>query len=177
MVDAHKTANADKVKTIEGDPAAMRPNAESQRVRIVASRYNREITDALLEGALDVLFEHGVKEHCIELVRVPGAFEIPLALAQVGGTPIRWDAQLALGCVIRGETAHFDLITEQCSRGVMDVMVKTGVPIAFEVLSVESREQAEARAGMGGSTSHRGRAAAFAALEMADLIQKIRRHD
>ncbi len=135
------------------------------RVRIVAAKYNRAIVDALLEGALKTLREHGVRDADIEIVRVPGAFEIPAVLARAN-----CDAQIALGCVIRGETAHFDQVVAQCVRGVMDVTVSRGIPVAFGVLAVENIEQARARAG---GVANRGEEAALAALETADLMDKL----
>ncbi len=136
-------------------------------VRIVASKYNRAVVDALLEGALKTLREHGVRDQDVTVVRVPGAFEIPLALAR---SPADCDAQIALGCVIRGETAHFDQVVNQCSRGVMDAMTLARVPAAFGVLAVDNIEQARARAG---GASNRGEEAALAAIESANLLKRL----
>ena len=138
------------------------------RIRIVASKYNRAIVDALLSAAVGALRTHHVKREEITVVRVPGAFEIPLALALDAE---RFDAQIALGCVIKGETAHFDQVVGQCGRGLMDVMLRSGVPVAFGVLAVDSIRQAEARAG---ATSNRGEEAALAALEAADVVRRMK---
>ena len=137
------------------------------RVRVVASKYNRAIVDALLAAALETLRRHGVRDRDLTVVRVPGAFEIPLALARCAGD---YDAQIALGCVVRGETAHFDQVVNQCSRGVMDVMMRTRVPVAFGVLAVDEVEHARARSG---STLNRGEEAALAAIESARLMDRL----
>ncbi len=162
MSEAGDTVN-DLPKIVEGDL-----DGRGLRVRIVASKYNRAIVDALLEGALKALRAHGVHGKDIMVVRVPGAFEIPLALEQVGG---ECDAQIALGCVIRGETAHFDQVVGQCSHGLLDAMASLGIPVAFGVLMVENIEQARARAG---GVSNRGEEAALAAIETASLLKKIK---
>ena len=152
-----------KLKPIQGDI-----NGVGLRVRIVASRYNDEIVAGLIEGARQELLSHNVKSADIELVIVPGAFEIPLAL-EVGYRD--FDAQVALGCVIRGVTSHFDLVVRQCSAGVRKAMRHLGMPIGFGVLAVENVQQARARSG---SENNRGKEAALAAIEFAALLKKIR---
>ena len=138
------------------------------RVRIVASRYNGAIVSGLIEGARRKLLEHHVKPGDIRVVVVPGAFEIPLAL-ETGHC--FFDVQIALGCVIRGETRHFDLIVEQCSAGVRIAMQNLSMPIGFGVLAVENVEQARARSG---SDNNRGAEAALATIELASLLKKIK---
>ncbi|KAB2969456.1 MAG: 6,7-dimethyl-8-ribityllumazine synthase [Thermoanaerobaculia bacterium] len=141
------------------------------RVGVVASRFNPEVVERLLDGALAALESHGVARSDIEVVRVPGAWEIPLALealAARGGL----DALVALGAVIRGETAHFEYVAGECSRGVAEVGRGRRVPIGFGVLTCETAEQAMARAG--GVAGNKGEEAALAALEMAGLLGRIR---
>ncbi len=142
-----------------------------KRVGIVASRFNQRWVDGLLEGALECLVEHGVRRQDITLARVPGAWEIPLALqtmAAAGG----FDALVALGVVIRGETAHFDYICAECSRGISRVSASAGIPVGFGVLTCETEEQAAARAG--GQGENKGYEAARAALEMVEVLARIR---
>ncbi len=158
------------VEVIEGDL-----DGKLLRVRIVASKYNREIVDRLLEGALKALRDNGVRDKDVHIVRVPGAFEIPVVLRRVpfnvSSNSITCDAQIALGCVIRGETAHFDQVVNQCSRGVMNAMLALDMPIGFGVLAVDDIEQARARSG---EVSNRGEEAALAVLETAKALRKIR---
>ena len=136
-------------------------------IGVVAARYNEEIVDALLEGALAVLAEHGAAAEPV--VSVPGSFEIPVAaqaLADAGGV----DAVVCLGCVIKGETAHFEHVAEGAARGIMDVALETGVPCVFGVLTTYTEEQARARL-------DKGREAAETAIEMANLLRSIRTAD
>ena len=156
------------VEVIEGELDGKR-----LRVRIVASKYNREIVDRLLEGALKALRDNGVLDENVRIMRVPGAFEIPVALRRVpfdgSKNSMACDAQIALGCVIRGETAHFDQVVNQCSRGVMNAMLALDMPIGFGVLAVDNIEQARARSG---EVSNRGEEAALAVLEMVNALRK-----
>jgi 6,7-dimethyl-8-ribityllumazine synthase len=145
-------------------------DGRGRRVAIVAGRFNEYITKHLVEGCLDTLERHGVARDRIDLVWVPGALEIPTAarrLAKRGDV----DAIVALGCVIRGETAHFDHVCRETARGVAEVGRRTGVPAIFGVLTVDTLEQAIERAGA--KMGNKGREAAEAALEMADLVRKI----
>jgi 6,7-dimethyl-8-ribityllumazine synthase len=154
------------VRTFEGSP-----DGHGRRIGVAAARFNRHITAKLVEGALAGLAERGVPDDLVDVVWVPGAFEIPMLarfLAQSG----RYDAVLCLGAVIRGETAHFELVANECARGVREVARDTGVPVIFEVLATENLEQAEARAG--GAHGNKGREAALAALEMASLLDRLR---
>ena len=137
---------------------------------IVAARFNRDITDSLLEGALGAFSLHGVPPERVSVVRVPGAFELPLAAKRlVEGN--RYAAVVALGAVIRGETPHFDYVAGECARGISRVTLDAGVPVIFGVLTTEDRLQAEARAG--GAAGNKGAEAAMAALEMATLIRAL----
>lgn len=133
-------------------------------IGIVAARYNQAIVDALLEGALEALREHGAKAEPI--ISVPGSFEIPVAaqaLADAGGV----DAVVCLGCVIKGETAHFEHVAEGAARGIMDVALETGVPCVFGVLTTYTEDQARTRL-------DKGREAAETAIEMANLLKSVR---
>lgn len=147
-----------------------KPVGAGRRFGVVASRFNQPLVDALLEGALACLREHGVAEEDVHVVRVPGAWEVPAALEALGRAG-GYAALVALAVVIRGETAHFDYICAECARGVAEAGRRTGVPIGFGVLTCETRAQAEARAG--GAKGNKGREAAAAALEMADLLGRL----
>ena len=143
-------------------------DGEGLSIAIVAARFNRAICDRLLEGALGALARRGVRGDRVTEVRVPGAFEIPFAaraLARSG----RYDAIVALGAVIRGETPHFDYVAGEAARGVASVAETTGVPVLFGVLTTETPEQALERSG--GKHGHRGADAAEAAVEMARLAR------
>jgi 6,7-dimethyl-8-ribityllumazine synthase len=137
------------------------------RIAIVASRFNAEITDRLLAGAQEAL--RGLAE--VTLFHVPGAFEIPLAAKQAALSK-RFDAIVAIGCVIRGETAHFEYISHVASTGIAQVGLETGVPVTFGVLTVDTDEQAMARSVPGGD--NKGYHAAQAAVEMARIVKGLR---
>jgi 6,7-dimethyl-8-ribityllumazine synthase len=145
--------------------------APEARIGIVLGRFNALIGDRLLEAAVATLRAHGVAPEDIEVVRVPGAYEIPLA-AQVLAESGRFQALVALGAVIRGETPHFDFVAGECSRGVLRVMLDRGIPIGFGVLTVNDAEQAMERAG--GRLGNKGEDAALAALEMLALLRHYR---
>jgi 6,7-dimethyl-8-ribityllumazine synthase len=137
------------------------------KIAVVVSRYNEDVSKRLLRGALGALQEHGVEDP--DVFWVPGALELPvtaLALAEKGGH----DAIVCLGCVIRGETYHFEIVANQSAAGLMQVQLDTGVPIAFGVLTTEDREQAQARSG---PKNNKGAEAAEAAIEMANLLRTI----
>ena len=151
----------------EGAPKAASPDARGARIGVCVSRFNAEITEALTDGALEVLRTAGATIEGPHLVA--GAFELPLlaqALAVSG-----CDAVVALGCVIRGETPHFELIAGESARGLMQVMLETGVPIGNGVITTEDRAQAEARAG--GSDGNKGAEAALAALETLHALRAV----
>jgi 6,7-dimethyl-8-ribityllumazine synthase len=140
---------------------------EDLHIAVVVSRYNEDVSRRLLRGALGALEEHGVEDP--DVFWVPGALELPvtaLALAEKGGH----DAIVCLGCVIRGDTYHFEVVANQSSAGLMQVQLDTGVPIANGVLTTEDREQAQARSG---PKNNKGAEAAMAAIEMANLLRTI----
>ncbi|MEA2507573.1 MAG: 6,7-dimethyl-8-ribityllumazine synthase [Actinomycetota bacterium] len=137
------------------------------RVGVVASRFNGAIAARLVDGALDCLRRHGVEDQDISLVWVPGAFELPAA-AQRLATSGEVDAIVCLGAVIRGDTAHFDLVAGHAARGIGEVSLRTGIPVTFGVLTTDDAEQAGGRAG--GKSGNKGFDAAMAALEMANLF-------
>ena len=143
---------------------------DGRRFGVVASRFNGSIVDQLLDGAVDCLKRHGANREAIEVVRVPGAWEIPVALEWLAASG-RFHALVSLGVIIRGETAHFDYICSECSRGIARVMERYAIPVAFGVLTCETVEQATARAG--GKDGNKGWEAALAALEMADLRARL----
>ena len=146
-------------------PAAADLGGAGLRVAIVASRFNEAFCERLLSGALGELGALGVAASDIATVRVPGALEIPMALQWLAQSS-RYDALIALGVVIRGETYHFDLVANESSRGVMDVQLQTGVPVANAIITTEDPAQAEARIGKGAE-------AARVAVEMARLRSRI----
>ncbi|WP_206831394.1 6,7-dimethyl-8-ribityllumazine synthase [Alicyclobacillus fructus] len=140
-------------------------------IGIVASRFNDFITSKLVEGALDALRRHGVPEEHIELAWAPGAYEIPVVarwMAESG----RYDAVVALGCVIRGATAHFDYVAGEAAKGIAQVSRDTGVPVLFGVLTTDTLEQAIERAGT--KAGNKGAEAALGAIEMANLRRAFR---
>ena len=141
-----------------------------RRIAVVAARFNESVTAKLLEGALAGLAKHGVASERIDVVWVPGAFEIPLVIGRLASTG-SYDALICLGAVVRGETAHFELVANEAARGIAEVSRRTGVPIIFEVLATETLAQAEARAG--GAHGNKGWDAAEAALEMASLMDAL----
>lgn len=140
------------------------------RIAIVVSRFNDFVTERLLTGARDVLREAGLSDADVEVLRVPGAFEIPIAAQAVAGTG-RVAAVVCLGCLIKGGTPHFEYIAAACAHGIAEAASKTGVPMAFGVLTTNSAEEALERAVAG--PGNKGREAADAALEMARLIASI----
>ena len=138
------------------------------RFAIIASRWNPGIVDALIDGARRAFAAHGVAETALDLVRVPGAWEIPLAAARAASG---YAAIIALGCVVRGETRHFEHVADECARGLMRVALDTGVPVLNGVLAVERHEHAKARAG--GAHGNKGEEVALAAMEIVDLLKKL----
>jgi 6,7-dimethyl-8-ribityllumazine synthase len=153
------------ITTIEG---ALR--ADKARFCLVVSRWNSFVVESLEKGAIDALLRHGACEEDLTIVRVPGAFEMPVAierLAVKGG----YDAIIALGAVIRGGTPHFDYVAGECVKGMAQVSLKHGLPVAFGVLTVDSIEQAIERAGT--KAGNKGAEAAMSALEMVNLLRQI----
>jgi 6,7-dimethyl-8-ribityllumazine synthase len=146
-------------------------DASGRRFAIVASRYSRAVTDRLIQGAMDCFRQHGGAEEAVEIVWVPGSFELPLA-ALVAARSGRYDAVIGLGCVIRGETAHFDHVSKEVSRGLFQVGYDTGVPTVFGVITADSADQAIERSGLKGGG--RGYDAASVALEMIGVLAHLR---
>ena len=142
------------------------------KIAIVASRFskfNAEIVDRLVEGATDALLKNGLKTEDITLIRVPGAFEIPLA-AQAAAVSKKFDGIIALGCVIRGETPHFEYFSRHASAGIGRVALDHNIPVAFGILTVDTEAQAAARAAPG---NNKGAEAAMAAIEMVNLLKQL----
>jgi len=142
-----------------------------RRFAVVASRFNSRIGDQLVAGALECLRRHGVEPADLQVVRVPGAWEIPQAAEEIAAAE-KVDALVALGVVIRGETPHFDYICSACSQGLARVAERHRLPVGFGVLTCDTSEQAQERAG--GKAGNKGWEAAIAALEMADLFARLR---
>ncbi len=157
---------------LHGRPAAIEGDlsAEGMRFAVVVARWNAVITDRLLQGTLDALHRSGAKRDAIEIVRVPGAWEIPSAARTLAETK-RFDAIVTLGVLLRGETAHYEAIYNEVSRGIGQSQQETGVPHAFGVLTCETLEQALDRAGL--KAGNKGFEAAVAAIEMASIQRKI----
>lgn len=153
------------IKTIEG-----KLTVRGARFGIVVGRFNRFIVDSLLEGAVDCLRRHGAEDADIEIVRVPGAFEIPLVTKRMAATG-RYQAIIALGAVIRGGTPHFDYVAGECVKGLGSVAMSQDIPVAFGVLTVDTIEQAIERAGT--KAGNKGEEAALTAIEMVNLLPQI----
>ena len=145
-------------------------DAKGHRYGIVVARFNQPITQLLLEGSLDCLKRNGVDENNITVAWVPGAFEIPLIAKKMAESK-KYDGVICIGAVIRGETAHFDYVAGQAAAGVMQASLSSGVPVIFSVLTTETKEQAEVRAGTKGTNI--GFSYALAAIEMVNLTTKL----
>ncbi len=146
------------------------PRGQGRRFAVVVSRFNETVTQRLVEGALDALVRHGVAFDDIDVLWVPGAWELSLAARRAAATE-RYDAIVALGAVIRGDTPHFDYVAGEASRGLASASVEYDVPVGFGVLTCDTMEQAEARAG--GEHGNKGWDAAIAALEVVDLFDQV----
>ena len=157
--------NPPKYRELQGELTAA-----GLRFAVVVSRFNAFVTERLLNGALDALTRSGAKAADIDVVRVPGAIEIPLIAQHLAETR-RYDALVCLGAVIRGETPHFEYVCAESSRGVAQAALRAGVPMSFGILTVENLEQAVDRAGL--KSGNKGFEAALSAVEMANLIRKI----
>ncbi len=144
--------------------------AKGLKFAVVISRFNDFITSKLLDGAVDALLRHGADESNIEIVKVPGAFEIPLAAKKLAEKEF-YDAIICLGTVIRGATPHFDYVAAEAAKGIATASMETGLPIAFGVLTTDTIEQAVERAGS--KSGNKGWDAAMVAIEMAQLFKKI----
>ncbi len=154
----------------EGKPVPARLDAAKLKFAVVYAQFNSNITEVLLAGALDALKGSGAVD--IEVVKVPGAWELPLAAKTIAERQ-KPDAIVALGAVIRGGTPHFDYVAGQASSGLQTVQMETGIPVAFGVLTTDTLEQATDRAG--GKHGNKGYDAAITAIEMADLIRRLRK--
>jgi 6,7-dimethyl-8-ribityllumazine synthase len=142
-------------------------DASGWRVAVVAARFNAALVDQLIEGATRAWGAHGGKPDELMVVRVPGAFELPLATLKFAASG-EYQAVIALGCIIRGDTPHFDYVAGECARGLMDVGLATGIPVIFGVLTTENQAQAEARAAL--TRMNKGGESMEAALEMIELL-------
>jgi 6,7-dimethyl-8-ribityllumazine synthase len=145
-------------------------SAAGLRIGVVASQFNNFITDRLLAGALDALQQAGATEEQIQVVRVPGSFELPLVAKKLAVTG-RFDSIICIGCVLRGETSHYDVVVSETARGIQLAQLDTGVPLIFCVLTCDTLEQAIDRAGL--KSGNKGYEAGLAAVEMAQLVHKI----
>ncbi|MBD3618103.1 MAG: 6,7-dimethyl-8-ribityllumazine synthase [Chromatiales bacterium] len=152
-------------KTIEGDF-----NIGQARIGIAVSRFNGFIVESLLAGAVDALVRHGINETAIDVVRVPGAFELPLAV-QAMAKQGQYDAIIALGAVIRGATPHFDIVAGESAKGLSAVALATGIPVINAVLTTDTIEQAIERAGT--KAGNKGAEGAMGAIEMISLLKKL----
>jgi 6,7-dimethyl-8-ribityllumazine synthase len=149
--------------TMSAEPQHLQADARGLTFAVVVARFNRAVTGRLLEGARAALAEAGAADGSVDVFYVPGAFELPLAARRLAARP--YSAIIALGAVIRGETPHFEFVAAEAARGLQQVAVDTGVPVAFGVLTTDTQEQALARAG--GARGNKGYDAALAAVEMA----------
>ena len=155
----------DSIKTLEGDL-----QCRELRFAVLAARFNEFVVDQLVKGAVDTLRRHGASDKQIEIVRVPGAFDMPVVARKLALSK-RYDAIVALGAVIKGATAHFDYVAGECAGGLARVANDTGVPVAFGVLTTDTIEQAIERGGT--KAGNKGADAAVTALELANLLRKI----
>ena len=155
----------DRIKTTEGDLIV-----RDARFAIVASRFNDFIVESLLKGALRCLRQHGAVDADIEIVRVPGAFEMPLMVDKLAGSR-RFDGIIALGCVIRGGTPHFDYVAGECVKGISAAAQKHGVPVGFGILTTDTIEQAIERAGT--KAGNKGEEATLAVVEMVNTLRHV----
>jgi 6,7-dimethyl-8-ribityllumazine synthase len=153
-------------------PASLRGglDAAGLRIGVVASEFNNFITDRLLAGALDALQQAGATEEQIQIVRVPGSFELPIVAKKLAASG-RFDSIICIGCVLRGETSHYDVVVSETARGIQLAQLDTGVPLIFCVLTCDTLEQAIDRAGL--KSGNKGYEAGLAAVEMAQLVRKI----
>ena len=146
------------------------PTGEGRRFAVVASRFNENVTRPLVEGAVETFVRHGAAFADVDLVWVPGAWELPAAVRRVLATD-RYDAVVAVGAVVRGETPHFDFVAGEAARGLADASAEFDVPVTLGLLTTDTMEQAEARAG--GAHGNKGWDATLAALELVDLFSRL----
>jgi len=140
------------------------------RIALLVSRFNGFVVESLLSGAIDTLKRHGAEEHDLTIIRVPGAYEMPIAAKRLAAAQ-RYEAIIALGAVIRGGTPHFEYVAGECTRGLSSVSLQYDIPIAFGVLTVDSIEQAIERAGT--KAGNKGAEAAMSTIEMVNLLREI----
>ncbi len=160
-----KHVPTDQPKIVEGELLA-----RDLRFGLIVARFNDFVVESLVRGALDALKRHGAGEKQIEMVRVPGAFDIPIVARKLALSR-RYEALIALGAVIRGQTPHFDYVAGECAGGIARIALESGIPIAFGVLTTDTVEQAVDRAG--GKAGNKGADAALAAIEMANLLRRL----
>ena len=153
------------MKTFEGNMIG-----QSGKFALLVARFNSFVVESLVDGAIDALKRHGIKESDIEIIRVPGAYEMPIAAQRVAMTK-KYDAIVALGAVIRGGTPHFEYVAGECVKGLSQVSLNSNIPVAFGVLTVDSIEQAIERAGT--KAGNKGAEAALSALEMINLFKEL----
>jgi 6,7-dimethyl-8-ribityllumazine synthase len=153
------------MKRLEGEL-----NAQGLKFAIIVSRFNEFITQRLLDGAMDALLRHGADEDNIEIIRVPGSFEIPLIAKRVAQRG-SYDSIICLGTIIRGATPHFEYVASETAKGIAMVSLETGIPVAFGVITADTIEQAVERAGT--KSGNKGWDAALTAIEMAQLLKKL----
>ena len=156
-----------KTQELEFDAGSV--DATTVRLGVVAARFNGDIVERLLDGALEALTSNGADRGAIDIIRVPGAFEVPVALRVMAASG-RYDALVALGTVIRGDTPHFDFVAGEAARGCQQVALEFGVPIGFGILTTDTLEQAEERAG--GAVGNKGAEAALSAVETANVLRR-----
>ncbi|MFV1984616.1 MAG: 6,7-dimethyl-8-ribityllumazine synthase [Thiohalomonadales bacterium] len=154
-----------KIKTIEGELTI-----RGIRFGLAVARFNSFVVESLLDGAIDVLLRHGAVDNDLEIIRVPGAYELPLVVQKMANSK-KYDTIIALGAVIRGGTPHFEYVAGECTKGLSQVMMQSGLPISFGVLTVDSIEQAIERAGT--KAGNKGAEAAMSAVEMVNVLRKI----
>lgn len=153
------------MKTIEGNMIG-----KDAKFALLVSRFNSFVVESLLEGAIDALKRHGINESDLEIIRVPGAFEMPIAAQRLAANK-KYDAIIALGAVIRGGTPHFEYVAGECVKGLSQVSLNADIPVSFGVLTVDSIEQAIERAGT--KAGNKGAEAALGALEMVNLLKQL----
>jgi 6,7-dimethyl-8-ribityllumazine synthase len=153
------------IRIVEGDL-----QVGDLRIALVASRFNESVVERLVSGAVEALASHGADPASLELIRVPGAFDLPPVVRRLAESG-NFDAIVALGAVIRGETPHFDYVAGECAAGLARISSETGVPVSFGVLTTDTVEQAEDRSG--GAEGNKGADAARAAVELANLMRRL----
>ena len=155
------------ITSIAGDLGGV---AKGKRIAIAAARFNAAIVDMLVHGCVDVLSRHGIKDDHVTIVRCPGAWELPLVVRRLADSK-NYAAVIALGCVIRGETPHFDYVAGECAKGLAKIQLDADLPVVFGVLTTDTVDQAQARAGL--KAGNKGADAAVTAIEMLSLLERL----